>query len=70
MWFQRAKEKDLLLLQGDALTSCFMKKASGRKRKNIVSLNQEDGVIEGDEDILSYATNFYKKIFLVLELLE
>jgi hypothetical protein len=33
MWFQRAKEKDLLLLQGDALTSCFMKKASGRKRE-------------------------------------
>jgi hypothetical protein len=33
------------------------------KGKNIVSLNQEDGVIEGDEDILSYATNFYKKYF-------
>ena len=31
-WIQRAKEKDLL--EGDAMTSYFMAKASGRYRKN------------------------------------
>jgi hypothetical protein len=31
MWFQTAKEKELL--EGDSLTSYFMSKASGRKRK-------------------------------------
>ena len=62
MWFQRAKEQEIL--EGDALTSYFISKASGRKRKNkIDSLTQEDGVIEGDEEILDYATNFYKKLF-------
>ena len=61
-WVQRAKEKDLL--EGDALTSFFMTKASGRKRKNkILSLEQEEGVIQGDMNILLYATSFYKSLF-------
>ena len=62
MWFQRAKEKEIL--EGDALTSYFISKASGRKRKNkIDSLVQDDGVIEGNIEILEYATNFYKNLF-------
>lgn len=37
-WLQRSKEKELL--EGDALTTYFMSKASSRKRKNrIISLN-------------------------------
>jgi hypothetical protein len=36
-WLQRSKEKELL--EGDSLTSYFMAKASGRKRRNkIISL--------------------------------
>ena len=61
-WIQRAKEKELL--EGDAMTSYFMAKASGRKRKNrILSLEQVEGVIEGDKNILLYATSFYKSLF-------
>ena len=61
-WVQRAKEKELL--EGDALTSYFVTKASGRKQENkILSLEQEEGVIQGDTDILLYATSFYKSLF-------
>ena len=35
MWLQRLKEKELL--EGDALTSYFISKASSRKRKNRIT---------------------------------
>jgi hypothetical protein len=61
-WFQRAKEKELL--EGDACTSYFMDRASGRRRINRISiLNQEEGMVQGDANILSYATAFYKNLF-------
>jgi hypothetical protein len=59
-WLQRAKERDLF--EGDRNTRYFMIKASGRKRKSkIFRLCQDEGVIEGDKNILVYATCFYKK---------
>jgi hypothetical protein len=60
-WLQRAKERDLF--EGDRNARYFMIKASGRKRKSeIFRLCQDEGVIEGDKNILVYATGFYKKI--------
>ena len=45
--FKELRKKEIL--EGDALTSYFIRKASGRKRmNNIDSLVQEDGVIEGN----------------------
>lgn len=65
---QRSKVTDLL--QGDNNTSYFMAKASGRKRRNkILQLQQEEGLIQGDKDILAYATNFYKELFGPVDLL-
>ena len=59
-WMQRAKERDLL--EGYSNTRYFMSRASGRKRKSkIFRLCQERRVIEGDENILNYATSFYEK---------
>lgn len=67
-WMQRAKEVDLL--QGDNNTSYFMAKASGRKRKTkIFQLHQEEGIIQGDKEVLLYATKFYKELFGPVELL-
>jgi hypothetical protein len=44
-----------------------MSKASSRKRKNrIVSLEQDEVEIEGDAEIRSYATSFYKDMFSVV----
>jgi hypothetical protein len=41
-----------------------MYKASGRKRKNkIIQLMEGDNVIEGDENLLRHATEFYKSLF-------
>lgn len=67
MWLQRSKEKELL--EGDALTSYFMSRASSRKRKNrIISLNTASNeVIQGDKDLLLFATSFYKNLFGLAE---
>uniref|UniRef100_A0ACD5TF06 Uncharacterized protein n=1 Tax=Avena sativa TaxID=4498 RepID=A0ACD5TF06_AVESA len=46
------------------MTSYFMAKASGRKRKNrILSLEQDDVMIQGDNDILLFATSYYNSLF-------
>jgi hypothetical protein len=38
--------------------------ASGRKRKNtILSLEQWENTIEGDENLLAHATEYYSKLF-------
>ena len=67
-WFQRAKERDLL--EGDSNTRYFMIKASGRKRRNkIFRLFDEDMCIEGTENLLEHATNYYKTLFGPVELL-
>jgi hypothetical protein len=38
--------------------------ANGKHRKTrIFSLDQEEGVIEGDENLKKYITNYYKGLF-------
>ena len=62
MWLQRSKKKELL--EGDSLPHYFIARASGRKRKNrITSFNFIDNVVQGDKDLLDYATSFYKLIW-------
>ena len=52
-------------LQGDLNTAFFHKMANGKnKKKNyIFSLNQDDEIIEGDENILKTASDYYKTLF-------
>jgi hypothetical protein len=61
-WLQRSKEKELM--EGDGNTKYYHLKANGRRRKSrIISLNQEGGVIEGQDNLKKYITNFYKNLF-------
>jgi hypothetical protein len=61
-WRQRAR--DNWLLQGDSNTAYFHRMANGCKRKSpIFSLKHGDSVVQGDEDLLSHATEFYKNLF-------
>jgi hypothetical protein len=62
---QRAKERDLS--EGDRNTRYFMIKASGRKCKsNFFRLCQEEGLFEGDQNILDYATGFIRSFLDLL----
>ena len=37
---------------------------NGRRRKNrILSLHQEEGIVEGEENLIQYITKFYKDLF-------
>ena len=61
-WLQRAKEKELQ--EGDGNTKYYHAKANGRRRKTtIFRLNQEEGVIEGQNNLKMYITEFYKFFF-------
>jgi hypothetical protein len=61
-WYQRSKAQ--FLLEGDSNTRYFHSVANGRHRKKrIHSLVQEEGVIEGHEQLKSYITNYYKSLF-------
>jgi hypothetical protein len=61
-WYERSHET--WLLKGDNNTSYFHKCANGRKRKNnIISLESEGQMIEGDENILKHATDYYTDLF-------
>lgn len=61
-WFQRAKTKDLL--EGDCNTKYFQLVANGKRRKTrIYRLEQEEGVIEGEENLKKYITKYYKGLF-------
>ena len=61
-WLQRAKTKELL--EGDNNTKYFQLVANGKRRKTrILRLEQEEGVIEGEENLKSYITNYYRKLF-------
>lgn len=58
-WFERCKDKEIK--DGDNNTKYYHAKTNGRKRKNkIFSLIQE-GVVEGDDSLIVYIANFYKK---------
>ena len=61
-WFQRAKTKKLL--QGDSNTKYFQMVANGKRRKTrIYMLEQEEGIIEGEEELEKYVTKYYKNLF-------
>jgi hypothetical protein len=61
-WYNRSHET--WLLQGDLNTKFFHGIASGRKRKNtILSLEHGDVTVEGDENLLAHATDFYTELF-------
>jgi hypothetical protein len=51
------------MLEGYSLTTYFMAKAHGRNKRNkIISIIQEDNIIQGDHNWLLYATDFKKQI--------
>jgi hypothetical protein len=61
-WAQRAKTRDLL--EGDNNTKYFQMVANGKRRKTrIFRLEQEEGIIEGEENLRKYITNYYKNLF-------
>lgn len=61
-WWQRAKEKDLLL--GDGNTKFFMTKASSRRRQNRISgLKCGDRFITKELELTAHITDFYKQLF-------
>jgi hypothetical protein len=51
-------------LEEDSNTRYFYSVANGRHRKKLIhSLVQEEGVIEGHEQLKSYITSYYKGLF-------
>jgi hypothetical protein len=61
-WFQRAKMTKML--KGVRNTKYFQMVANGKRRKTrIFRLEQEDGIIEGDENLKKYITKYYKDLF-------
>jgi hypothetical protein len=61
-WNQRSKVNKLL--QGDSNTRYFHLVANGKRRKSyIFQLEDEDGIIKGEEPLKSYITDYYKNLF-------
>jgi hypothetical protein len=61
-WFQRAKTTKIL--KGDNNTKYFQMIANGKRRKTrIFRLEQEEGVVEGEEQLKKFITKFYKDLF-------
>jgi mannosylglycoprotein endo-beta-mannosidase len=61
-WYQRFKAQ--FILEGDSNTRYFHGIANGRhRRKHIQSLVQDEGLIEGHDQLKSYITNYYKELF-------
>jgi hypothetical protein len=61
-WYELAKVQSLL--QGDDNTRFFHFVASDKRRKqHIFRLEQEDGVIVGDDDLKKCITSYYKNLF-------
>jgi mannosylglycoprotein endo-beta-mannosidase len=56
-WYRRSKSK--FILEGDSNTRYFHSVANGRHRKkHIHSLDQDEGMIEGLDNLKSYITNY------------
>jgi hypothetical protein len=56
--------KSQFISEGDANTRYFHRVTNGRHRKKrIHSLNQDEGIIEGQDHFKSYITNYYKNLF-------
>jgi mannosylglycoprotein endo-beta-mannosidase len=61
-WYQRSKAQ--FILEGDSNTRYFHGVANGRHRKKrIHSLVQDNGRIEGHEQLKAYVTNYYRNLF-------
>jgi predicted RNase H-like nuclease (RuvC/YqgF family) len=61
-WYERAKVQNLL--QGDDNTRFFHLIASNKCRKqHIFRLEQEDGIIVGDNELKRYITRYYRNLF-------
>ena len=61
-WLQRSKATRLL--QGDNNTKYFLLLANGRHRKTkIYQLEQDEGIVIGDDNLKDYITNYYKNLF-------
>ena len=61
-WYQRSKAQ--FFLEGDSNTRYLHSLANGRHRKKLIhSLAQEEGLIEGHEQLKSYITKYYKNLF-------
>ena len=61
-WYQRSKAK--FILEGDSNTKYFHNVANGRHRNKIIhSLHQEEGMIEGQDELKRYITKYYKGFF-------
>jgi mannosylglycoprotein endo-beta-mannosidase len=61
-WYQRSKAH--FILEGDSNTRYFHGVANGRhQKKRIHSLVQDDGRIEGHEQLKAYITNYYRNLF-------
>jgi hypothetical protein len=65
-WYQRSNAQ--FILEGDSSTRYFHGIANGHhRRKHIQYLVQDEGRIEGHEQLKSYITNYYKVLFDPLE---
>ena len=61
-WYQHYNSQ--FILKGDSNTRYFHGVANGRHRKKIIhSLQQDEGMIEGHDQLKSYITNYYKNLF-------
>jgi hypothetical protein len=61
-WYERAKVQNLL--QGNDNTRFFHLTASNKRQKQcIFRLEQEDGIIVGDNELKRYITRYYKNLF-------
>jgi hypothetical protein len=61
-WFLRAKTTKIL--KGDNNMKYFQMVANGKRRKTrIFHLEQEEGIVEGEEQLNSYITKYYKVLF-------
>jgi mannosylglycoprotein endo-beta-mannosidase len=61
-WYKRSHGR--WLHEGGNNTNFFHRMANGRKRSNvIINFVHEGGLIEGDDNLLQHATNYYKSLF-------
>jgi hypothetical protein len=61
-WRQRSRENRLL--EGESNTYFFIEWPMDVREKNMISsLKHGDSVIQGDEELLTHATDFYMNLF-------
>ena len=62
--YQFERSHETWLLKGDNNTTYFHRCANGRKRKNTIISLEKDGIcIEGDENLLKHASEYYSERF-------